>query len=292
MEGRAERLHKQISCRILLCRGDVPMRPQRWVLPLIAVVLLGLVAVGTLLSIQNRAFTSASATASYEKTVIIDPGHGGPDGGAVGTDGDNEKDINLAISLKLRSFFVAGGYQVIMTRQDDRSIHSPGSNTLREKKVSDIHNRFKIANQHPKALFLSIHQNLYTGSPCSGTQVFYSTNNPDSKKLAQCLQTDIHMLLQPQNDRVIKPAGSNLYILYHAHSPAVLVECGFVSNPAENAKLQDNAYQNQIAFSIYYGTAHFYAGQGKDASSEAGSVSAGSSPESEAMGLSGSSGSM
>ncbi|ADU26947.1 N-acetylmuramoyl-L-alanine amidase [Ethanoligenens harbinense] len=241
------------------------MRPQRWILPLIAIAALCLVAAGTLTSIQSS--TSASAAAAYEKTVIIDPGHGGMDGGAVGADGSIEKDINLSVSLKLRSFFLAGGYQVIMTRQDDRSIHSSGSDTLREQKTSDIHNRLKIADAHPNALFLSIHQNLYTQPQYSGAQVFYSTNNPDSKMLAQCLQTDIRALLQPQNDRLIKPAGSNLYILYHARSPAVLVECGFVSNPTENEKLQDNVYQNQLAFSIFYGTVHFYAEQGKTAAS-------------------------
>lgn len=244
------------------------MRPQRWLVPLIAVAALCLVAAGAFCFIRDRDLAAASTVAVYEKTVIIDPGHGGPDGGAVGVDGVNEKDINLAISLKLRSFFIAGGYQVIMTREDDRDIHSEGSDTLREKKVSDIHNRFKIAEQHPKALFLSIHQNLYTQPQYSGAQVFYSKNNPDSKVLAQSLQTDIHTLLQPQNDRVIKPAGKNLYILYHSHSPTVLVECGFISNPEENRKLEDNTYQSQMAFSIYCGTVHFYEQQGKRPPSE------------------------
>lgn len=244
------------------------MYPKRWFLPLVMILVLGLVAAGTLLSIRSGMWIPALAIASYEKTVIIDPGHGGPDGGAVGVDGNSEKDINLAISLKLRSFFTAGGYQVIMTREDDRSIHSSGNNTLHDQKVSDIHNRLKIAEQHPKALFLSIHQNLYTEPQYSGAQVFYSKNNVDSKVLAQCLQTNIHTLLQPQNDRVIKPAGSNLYILYHAKSPTVLVECGFVSNTEENAKLQNDTYQNQMAFAIYYGTARFYAEQGRAVSAD------------------------
>lgn len=236
---------------------------QRWILPFIAISLLCLVAIGGLQSMQ-QSIISTLGVASYERTVIIDPGHGGSDGGAVGVAGNNEKDINLSISLKLRSFFLAAGYQVIMTRQDDRSIHDPNRDTLREQKVSDIHNRFKFTQKYPKALFLSIHQNLYTEAQYSGAQVFYSKNNPDSKVLAQCLQADIHTLLQPQNDRVIKPAGNNLYILYHARSPAILVECGFVSNPAENKKLQDDAYQNQMAFSIFYGTTHFYTEQGKN----------------------------
>lgn len=244
-----------------------------WFAPLLAVVALGLVAVGALAFIRGQKPSPVSAAVAYDRTVIIDPGHGGPDGGAVGVGGNVEKEINLAISLKLRSFFEAGGYRVIMTREDDRSIYDPGSDTLREKKSTDIHNRLKIADQNPRALFLSIHQNLFTQSQYSGAQVFYSQNNPDSKLLAGCLQSNIRTLLQPQNERVIKPAESNLYILYHAKSPAVLVECGFVSNPEENQKLQDDAYQNQMAFSIYYGTMDFYAQKSRPASAQSGEAS-------------------
>jgi N-acetylmuramoyl-L-alanine amidase len=148
-----------------------------------------------------------------------------------------------------------------MTREDDRSIHDDGSNSIRKKKVSDIHNRFKILEKNPKAIFLSIHQNKFQKSQFSGTQVFYSANNDNSKILAQFIQTRATSLLQPQNDREIKPAGDNLYILYHAKSPAVLVECGFLSNSQEAALLQNDAYQNKMAFSIFCGTLDFYSGK-------------------------------
>jgi N-acetylmuramoyl-L-alanine amidase len=150
------------------------------------------------------------------------------------------------------------GYRVIMTREDDRSIHSQGSDTVRQQKVSDIHNRFKIIQQNPNAIFISIHQNKFPKSQYSGTQVFFSANNPDSSTLAQFIQSTVKNMLQPDNTREIKPAGSNLYLLYHAKSPAVLVECGFLSNPNEAALLMDNTYENKMAFTIFSGTINYY----------------------------------
>jgi N-acetylmuramoyl-L-alanine amidase len=145
-----------------------------------------------------------------------------------------------------------------MTREDDRTICDSDSKTIRSMKSTDLHNRLKIANAHPKALFISIHQNIYDSSQYSGAQVFYSPNNKDSKNLAQFMQTDIKSLLQPQNEREIKPAQDNLFILYHAKSPAVMVECGFLSNADECKKLEDDAYQNQMAYAIFCATLHFY----------------------------------
>ena len=208
---------------------------------------------------------AASAGAHYAKSVIIDPGHGGPDGGAVGADGAVEKDINLAISLKLAGFFRASGFQVIMTRRTDRSIHDSGCDTIREMKSSDLHNRLKIGSEHPQSLFISIHQNNFTQPQYSGTQVFYSQKNPDSKFLAQTLQTNIHDLLQPNNDREIKPAEKNLFILYYAKSPTVMVECGFLSNPTECRILENNEYQDKMAFAIFSGTLQFYSAERQNA---------------------------
>lgn len=194
------------------------------------------------------------------KEVIIDPGHGGLDGGAVGVGGVVEKGINLSISLKLKKFFEAAGYRVIMTRVDDRSIYSSGSDTVREKKTSDIHNRFHIMEQNPKAIFISIHQNKFEQSQYSGTQVFYSANNDDSKLLAGFIQTRVKTMLQSDNERVIKPAGNNLYLLYHAKSPAVLVECGFLSNPKEASLLQNSDYQNKMAYAVFCAALNYYSG--------------------------------
>ena len=194
----------------------------------------------------------------YDYTVIIDPGHGGVDGGAVGVDGVVEKGINLSISLKLRTFFQQAGFKVIMTREDDRSIHDENSKTIRKQKTSDLYNRLDIIKNNPHAIFISIHQNKFEDSKYSGTQVFYSKNNDVSELLASTLQNNIKNLLQPQNYREIKKAEKNLFLLYNAKSPAVLVECGFLSNAKEAAVLQTNDYQNKMAFAIFYGTLLFY----------------------------------
>lgn len=225
----------------------------------VALFLSGLLTVNfTMQALPFRSITDALNNEMYDKTVIIDPGHGGPDGGAVGVDGVVEKGINLAISLKLRSLFLSAGYTVIMIREDDRTICDKGCDTIRSKKSSDLHNRLKIANEHPKALFISIHQNIYSSSKYSGAQVFYSANNVDSKDLAQMIQGGIKSMLQPDNTREIKPAEDNLYILYHAQSPAVMVECGFLSNETDCKKLEDDTYQNQMAFAIFNGALQFY----------------------------------
>lgn len=217
-----------------------------------------LTVIFTLQALSYRNIANALNNEMYDKAVIIDPGHGGPDGGAVGVDGVVEKGINLSISLKLRSFFLASGYTVIMVREDDRTICDKGCDTIRSMKTSDLHNRLKISNEHPKALFISIHQNIYTSSKYSGAQIFYSANNTDSKDLAQFIQGGIKSMLQPDNTREIKPAQDNLYILYHAKAPAIMVECGFLSNAAECKKLEDDAYQNQMAFAIFNGALQFY----------------------------------
>ena len=194
----------------------------------------------------------------YDYTVIIDPGHGGVDGGAVGVGGVVEKGINLSISLKLRTFFEQAGFKVIMTREDDRSIHDDNSNSIRSKKKSDLYNRFDIIQNNPRAIFLSIHQNIFQDGKYSGTQIFYSKNNDASELLAKTLKSNITAMLQPQNNREIKKGEKNLFLLYYAKSPCVLVECGFLSNANEAAALQTNNYQNKIAFSIFYSTLLFY----------------------------------
>ena len=188
-----------------------------------------------------------SANAQESVTVIVDAGHGGMDGGATAQDGTVEKDINLSIALKLRDMLDTAGYNVIMTRETDDDISDSSAKSVRRQKVSDIKNRMKIIEQTPDALFVSIHQNHY------GAQVFYSKNNPESEKLAKAIQQDICSLLQPQNRRAVKRTGTEIYLLYHAESPAVMVECGFLSNAAETQKLKDDGYQTAMAFSVMCG---------------------------------------
>ena len=162
--------------------------------------------------------------------VIIDAGHGGADGGAVAYDGTEEETLNLQIAKALEQQLRAFGVETVMTRTNEDSIHDETAKTIREKKVSDIHNRMKIMESYPGALFVSIHQNKYTDSSQRGTQVFYSPNTTSSSALANCIQQSVVSLLQPDNTREIKKSGSSIYLLYYAKQTAVLVECGFLSN--------------------------------------------------------------
>jgi N-acetylmuramoyl-L-alanine amidase len=146
--------------------------------------------------------------------------------------------------------FIASGFRVIMTRETDISIHDEGITATRKQKTSDIHNRLAIAESQPNVIFLSIHQNKFEQSSSHGTQIFYSPGNQLSERLAAVLQENFAANLQPDNTRQTKKAGDNLYLMYNAKCPAVLVECGFLSNSEEAARLTDPEYQNQIAFTI------------------------------------------
>jgi N-acetylmuramoyl-L-alanine amidase len=179
---------------------------------------------------------------------VIDAGHGGMDGGAVGVDNIVEKDINLAICLTLRDQFEANGFRVVMTRETDISIHDEGITGARKQKTSDLHNRLALVNAQLNAIFISIHQNKFGESRSHGAQMFYSTNNPESERLATILQENFISQIQPENTRQIKKAGKDLYLMYNAQCPAVLIECGFLSNSTDAYRLIDPEYQNKIAF--------------------------------------------
>lgn len=189
--------------------------------------------------------------------IIIDAGHGGEDGGAIGADGTNEKDINLEISLKLNDILTVMGYKTQMVRTTDISIHNENSITLREKKVSDIRNRAAIMEEYENCFYVSIHQNKYEDSRIWGAQTFYSPNDEASKTLAQFIQTSIATELQPDNKRLIKESGTSIYVLYNATKPAVMVECGFISNPNELSQLKTKEYQSKMAFSIMSGIINY-----------------------------------
>ena len=189
--------------------------------------------------------------------VLLDAGHGGEDGGAVGLNGIVEKDINLSVTLKLNDFLRALGYQTQLTRTADTSIHDAAAASLRERKRTDIHNRFHMMQSlRGSDFFVSIHQNKFPESGPHGTQVFYSKNHPRSLILADAIQRSVVELLQPGNMRQVKPSGSEIYLLHNAEIPAVLVECGFISNPNDAKKLVTEEYQNQIAFAIACGILH------------------------------------
>lgn len=201
----------------------------------------------------------ASALAEKRNpTIVIDAGHGGEDGGAVGKSKTLEKDINLKIALQLEQLFKASGFHVVMTRTTDESICDENLDTVRERKVSDIHNRLKIIEAQRNCIFLSIHQNHFTSSRYSGAQIFYSQKNEGSKELAESIKSRIVELLQPENKRETKPATSSIYLLWNTKVTAVMVECGFLSNESEAEKLNNPVYQKQMAFAIYSGFLDYY----------------------------------
>lgn len=200
---------------------------------------------------------SVSAEAESLPIIIIDAGHGGEDGGTQSSDGTLEKKINLDISLKLNDLLLEKGFSTVLTRDGDYMIYDESASSQRQKKVSDIHNRMKIVEESGDCILLSIHQNYFTESKYSGTQVFYSKNNHDSEILADEIQKSVVSALQPDNTRQIKESGTDIYLLCHSKVPSVMVECGFMSNDAESEKLKDEGYQQDMAEAIVGGLLKF-----------------------------------
>lgn len=237
-----------------------PLRNSKRIFKLIAVILIGVMAacvpLASFLRLTERC-SGAAILMQQIPVIVIDAGHGGIDGGAVAQDGTLEKDLNLSIAQKTERLFWLFGYKTVMTRSDDRLISDKNATTIRQKKSSDLHNRSKLLSSYENAVLLSIHQNKFSQAKYSGTQVFYSGNHPSGQLLAGCMQRSIVSALQPQNTREIKRSGSEIYLLHTAQHPAVMVECGFLSNKEELSKLKDSDYQSKIAFCILYGIIDF-----------------------------------
>ncbi len=184
--------------------------------------------------------------------------HGGFDGGASASDGTVEKDINLSISQKVCELLRFNGYNVIMTRESDTGTEDDESTTIPKRKKSDLVNRLQLMKDNSDAIFVSIHLNKFTTSAASGAQVFYTKNYKEAYELANCVQTNIKNLIQPENIRVVKQGTNSTYLLKNAATPAIIVECGFLSNSRELEKLKDDEYQSQMAFAIVAGIMEFY----------------------------------
>lgn len=229
------------------------MKCLKKLIPFVFVVIFSVVVI---LVSENTDSRNVSAPVC-DKTIIIDAGHGGPDGGAVAADGTQEQYLNLDIALKMNEYLTSRGYKTVLTRSDDNSIHDADADTVRKKKVTDLHNRLEIINSTPNPVFVSVHQNYYTESKYSGTQVFYSANNNESSLLAECIQRCVVDSLQPDNTRQIKESGKSIFLLYNSTVPSVLVECGFLSNVQETEKLKDENYRTQMAEAICEGIINY-----------------------------------
>ena len=219
---------------------------------LLLMIVLGLVALFYYLS--RHAPTSTQEPNAAYRTVILDAGHGGEDGGAIGQlDGREicEKDINLAITLILRDMLEADGVNVILTREEDVLLYDRNTDYQGRKKVLDLAARLHVGESTPNAIFVSIHMNAFTQAKYKGMQVYYSPNHPMSEALAENIQTTTGEQLQKENDRRIKQADSGIFLLDRLPCPAVLVECGFLSNPEDCRLLSQDEYQQQMAFVLF-----------------------------------------
>lgn len=181
-----------------------------------------------------------------EKQLILDAGHGGEDGGAVSLTGVPESGVNLSITLKLDQLLGFYGISPILLRETDISLHDPEADTLRKKKVSDLRNRVATIEDVENAVLLSIHQNTFSNAAYHGAQTFYRAGE-ESKALAQLMQDTLREGADPGNQRTPTKIPDSIYLMKHITCPAVLVECGFLSNPTEEAKLRDDGYQTQLA---------------------------------------------
>ena len=188
--------------------------------------------------------TDAPSSGTERYAVILDAGHGGFDGGAVSLTGTPEKVINLELTLTLSDLLTALGYDVILTRASDTELTSSDGGS---RKMQDLRGRLTVAENNPHATFLSIHMNKFPQSRYQGLQVYYSPHAPASKTLADTIQASVHELLQPDNNRTTKASTTSIYLLHRIHSPAVLIECGFLSNPDEATRLEDPDYRTRLA---------------------------------------------
>lgn len=210
--------------------------------------------VTVIIIITARYFLSArpvfGAGQAGRRVVIVDPGHGGIDGGAESAGGLMEKHINLSISKKLADLLLLFGVDARLTRDDDYSLNYSPANTIRKNKVADLNERLKIAENEENPVYLSIHLNKFEQTQYYGAQTFYSKNNPLGIMLADCVQKNLREFLNPLNKREIKQASDSIFLMNQLKCPAVIVECGFLSNPDEELLLQDDNYQKKIAIAV------------------------------------------
>lgn len=198
-----------------------------------------------------------AADAADRPIIVLDAGHGGLDSGAVGKSGLLEKDVNLSVVKHLQQLLELSGFKTVLTRSEDISIYDPGVEGIRNQKLSDMDNRLEIVQSYPDSVFLCIHQNNFTDPAYFGGQMFYNNNNPDNRTLAQIMQNRFAQL-QPGNDREIKLSGDELFLLKTNKNPSLMIECGFLSNPDEEAKLATEEYRQQLAFTIYGGLLEYF----------------------------------
>lgn len=187
--------------------------------------------------------------------VVVDAGHGSPDGGAVGAAGTEEQKINLAVAEKLCEVLEGKGIKAVMTRTDENGLFQKG--TVREMKVKDMRKRLEIIKKSDADLFVSIHMNFFTSEEVSGLRIFYNSSYPEIKPLAEDIQNKMSELTKAKTSE-IKPADNSLFLMKNSPIPSVLAECGFLSNKEEEKRLNNSEYQAKIAWAIAHAIEKYF----------------------------------
>lgn len=227
------------------------MNPRTQIISFGALFLATAILLSSLLYTAENALSTVltQATVRDAPVIVLDAGHGGEDGGATGTNGVLEKKLNLSLTSSLAALLRLCGYTVVETRTEDKLLYDAGT-PKGHKKQSDLENRLAFTKKYPDSIFISIHMNTFPAAVCEGMQVWYSKGHGDSAEWANAVQSTVTALIQPHNHRRVKAAGSNIYILRHATTPAILVECGFLSTPSDCEKLCDPTYQKGFALAL------------------------------------------
>lgn len=211
-----------------------------------------------LLTLILKEQNSVPVNSSIKKIIVLDAGHGEPDGGAVGKSGTKESVINLAVTKVVEAELEKAGYTVIMTRSDEKAIYTKEEDSVRNKKRSDLSERARIANESGAAILISIHMNSYVVEKYSGPQVFYALGSTEGKRAAEKIRESFLKNIGDHCTREIKEVNDGIYLLKNTKIPAVLVECGFLSNNAEEALLITKAYQEKMGKAVADGILSYF----------------------------------
>jgi N-acetylmuramoyl-L-alanine amidase len=226
---------------------------------MIALIFLLVIAIFSLnVGGEDRAVTVAKDK-DVQKTVLLDPGHGGEDPGAVSDySGAKEKDINLAIALKVRKLLDDDGYKVLMTREEDKLEYDPSTTNIVQKRKQDLLRRKKMMDEAGADIVVSIHLNKFGQTQYYGAQTFYPPGSAESQKLAVSIQKSLREMLDPNNSRQSLVQKDPMIILKNLKTTTAIVECGFLSNPEEEKKLVQEEYQDRIAAAIAEGINEYF----------------------------------
>lgn len=236
---------------------DIKLLKKRYIFTFIIIILIIVFLIKT--SIKSNDVVPIFLPIS-NRVICIDPGHGGVDPGAVSIRGTMEDEINLKIALKLKRFIEGSGGIVVMTREEDIGLYSENAESLRQMKREDLAKRKEIVEENEIEIFISIHLNSFTNNKYFGAQTFYREGFKEGEELSIKIQSELKNVLNEDNKRQAQKRD-NIYLLNEINIPSTLVECGFLSNPEEDRLLNEDQYQEKIAWAIYTGLLNYFSEQ-------------------------------